>query len=49
VFTHGRSELGDGEFVRGLHELLRSGFFKPPPISAPKAARPALKHAAPIA
>jgi hypothetical protein len=27
----GRSdELGDGEFGRGLRELLRSGFFKPP-------------------
>jgi hypothetical protein len=26
----GRSEVGDGEFGRGLREILRSGFFKPP-------------------
>jgi hypothetical protein len=32
----GRSEIGDGEFARGLRELLRSGFFKPPVLSAPQ-------------
>jgi hypothetical protein len=32
----GRSDVGDGEFGRALREVLRSGFFKPPIISAPQ-------------
>jgi hypothetical protein len=29
----GRNSIGDGEFSRGLRELLRSGFFKPPTLT----------------
>jgi hypothetical protein len=32
----GRPDCGDGEFGRALRELLHSGFFKPPVISAPQ-------------
>jgi hypothetical protein len=49
----GRSELGDGEFARGLRELLHGGFFKAPVISTPQPARhdraSRLKSAAPLA
>jgi hypothetical protein len=32
----GRSEVGDGEFARGLKELLHSGFFRAPPLTGPQ-------------
>jgi hypothetical protein len=35
----GCSEVGDGEFGRGLRELLRGGYFKPAPGSPPMPAR----------
>ena len=50
---HGRDELGDGEFARGLRELLRSCFFKPPVLTGPQPARhqrvSRLRDATPIA
>jgi hypothetical protein len=30
----GYSEIGDGEFARGLRELLHGGYFKPPAVAA---------------
>jgi hypothetical protein len=41
----GRSDVGDGEFDRGLREILRSGFFKPPVIVHPQQARRVLGEA----